>query len=395
MKKTLLSLFSLTLTMCLAAPTRAQNDNSKTPTLLVDDDKVQCPTASFTSIQAAVNAAQPGDMIRVCPGTYPEQVTIEKPLSILGDNGAVVIPSNVTPNASDPSTAESIAAVIVVRNTNDVAIEGLIVDGSNNDITECGPDFIGILFQNASGRVAHNAVRHIRLAPSLPGCQSGNAILVQSSSGGESDVEIHQNSVSDYQKNGITGDEPGTEMTVTGNVVTGIGPNASIAQNGIQAGFGAKGSIVGNSVAGNVYSPCASVQQCEANGTGILVYQSDEVQVTDNSVGTNQVGIFIGGNDSRVRDNTVFNSQVLIGVAIAGDKNDVTRNEITHSDDTGVLIQGNNNQVERNRITDAAVGILKITGSVGNTLAGNRFFATLVPVEDPAAGKPIAVKPVR
>src|SRR5262245_37456605 len=39
-------------------------------TLLVDDDKVQCPTATFTSIQAAVTAAAAGDTINVCPGNY-------------------------------------------------------------------------------------------------------------------------------------------------------------------------------------------------------------------------------------------------------------------------------------------------------------------------------------
>jgi pectin methylesterase-like acyl-CoA thioesterase len=45
-------------------------------TLVVDDDKVQCPNADFTSIQAAVTAATPGTTIVVCPGTYTEQVTI-------------------------------------------------------------------------------------------------------------------------------------------------------------------------------------------------------------------------------------------------------------------------------------------------------------------------------
>ena len=36
--------------------------------LIVDDDKVQCPNAQFTSISAAVAAAAPGGTIRVCPG---------------------------------------------------------------------------------------------------------------------------------------------------------------------------------------------------------------------------------------------------------------------------------------------------------------------------------------
>lgn len=44
--------------------------------LVVDDDLADCPTATFTSIQAAVNAAPVGAKIRVCRGTYTEQVTI-------------------------------------------------------------------------------------------------------------------------------------------------------------------------------------------------------------------------------------------------------------------------------------------------------------------------------
>jgi hypothetical protein len=50
------------------------------PTVLVDDDGVQCPSATFTTIGAAVAAANPGDVIGVCPGTYNESVVVDKPL---------------------------------------------------------------------------------------------------------------------------------------------------------------------------------------------------------------------------------------------------------------------------------------------------------------------------
>src|SRR5437899_2120213 len=36
--------------------------------IVVDDDRVQCPEAQFTSIQEAVGAAPSGSTIRVCPG---------------------------------------------------------------------------------------------------------------------------------------------------------------------------------------------------------------------------------------------------------------------------------------------------------------------------------------
>ena len=59
-------------------------------TLVVDDDKQQCPNADFTSINAAITAAAPGDKIRVCPGLYNENVVVDKAgLSLQGStNGS-------------------------------------------------------------------------------------------------------------------------------------------------------------------------------------------------------------------------------------------------------------------------------------------------------------------
>jgi len=46
-------------------------------TLVVDDDFLDCPQADFSSIQAAVAAADPGNKILVCPGTYRETVVVD------------------------------------------------------------------------------------------------------------------------------------------------------------------------------------------------------------------------------------------------------------------------------------------------------------------------------
>ncbi|MGA8142973.1 MAG: NosD domain-containing protein [Candidatus Acidiferrales bacterium] len=387
------------LTLALSSAPRAiaaQDDHSnmkKKPTTLVDDDKVQCPTAKFTSIQAAVDAANPGDSIRVCAGIYAEQVVISKPLTLEGDNGAIVIPGAVTTNGSDIPSGTPVAAVILVKDAQVVEIEGLIVDGSNNGISGCSPDFKGILYQNTSGVIQHNAVRHIRLSPAFPGCQSGEAIEVETASGANSDVVIHDNSVWDYQKNGVTANEIGTQAAVDSNTVTGLGPTPAIAQNGIQIAFGATGSVTGNSVADNVFSACVSPEQCATNAAGILIFESDSVDVENNTAGTNQIGIFIGGKKSRVRNNFVFNATVLIGIALVGDNNQVRRNNITHSDEAAVYIQGNGNNIQNNEITDAAIGILKISGSTGTTRSGNTFFATPIEVQDPAPSAAMKVVP--
>ena len=44
--------------------------------LIVDNDGLDCPNWEYPTIQSAVDAAMPGDKIKVCRGMYMEQVTI-------------------------------------------------------------------------------------------------------------------------------------------------------------------------------------------------------------------------------------------------------------------------------------------------------------------------------
>ncbi len=62
-------------------------------TLYVNPDGV-CGgnTPCFTTIQAAINAAAPGDTIQVAAATYAEQINVNKALTLLGPN------ANVNPN---------------------------------------------------------------------------------------------------------------------------------------------------------------------------------------------------------------------------------------------------------------------------------------------------------
>lgn len=70
-----------------SAPAWAQSHG----TIFVDDDRQQCRNAEFTSIQAAVQAAPPGARIHVCPGVYPESVTVDRPLTIDGAGPSVKV----------------------------------------------------------------------------------------------------------------------------------------------------------------------------------------------------------------------------------------------------------------------------------------------------------------
>lgn len=83
-------------------------------------------------------------------------------------------------------------------------------------------------------------------------------------------VVIDGNTVDNYGKNGITANEAGTFVRVADNKVTGRGPIASgdAAQNGVQLGFGAHGSVTNNTISNNYYTPTSFV------ACGLLYFQA-------------------------------------------------------------------------------------------------------------------------
>jgi parallel beta-helix repeat protein len=354
---------------------------SADPVLVVDDDGAQCPGAGYATIQAAVNAASPNATIRVCPGTYDEQVTIAKPLKLKGDNGAVVMPSPMAANTTSLSSGAAIAVAILVMDTTNVTLEGLTVDGSGSGIV-CAPNMVGIYYRNASGKVKNAAVRHMKSLPGGEGCQSGLGIFVQSGAGGTAKVEVENSSVHDYQKNGITGNGSGTELKAKGNVVTGIGPTTGAGQNGIQIGDGATGEIEDNMVMNHIWAPCVSVASCAWIATNILIYKSDDVKIAKNAAGKSQTGIYLWGNQGKVEGNHIFDTDIFDGLVLFGDDNKAENNTITHSDEAAIYLQGDGNKVTGNKINEAPIGVWKF-GGTGNVIEGNQFVNTPVPVLDP------------
>lgn len=345
-----------------------------------------CPAAKYTTIQDAINAASAGDEIVVCNGTYTEQLSINKSLDIEANSGAFLVPSSIQENSMSLATGDAIAAAVLVSNATNVTINGLTVDGVNNGIMECAPRLIGVYFQNSSGVLRHAAVRNFKLsAASLNACQSGTGVFVESGGGQTSDVEIADCSIHDYQKNGITANELGTNARIHHNVVTGIGPTPGAAQNGIQIGFSATGAIRGNTVANNVWSLCTGASTCETVATDILVTESDGVHITDNTAGVSQVGIFVDGNNAEVRGNRAYNASVFENIRVQGNGSRVANNEVFNGGDADIYVQGNDNFTVNNSITEAPVGILEASGSTGNRFNGNTFFNVGVNIQDPPA----------
>jgi hypothetical protein len=349
------------------------------------------PGTHFTTISAAVAAAPSGSTIHVCPGTYPEQVMITTSnLTLVGvengtsDAAVVVSPSGgVVANATD-IFGNPVAAQIFVQGATAVTIARLTVDGSANGLSSCATNLEGIYFQNSSGSVMNNAVRNQILDPADLGCEGGLAINVEGNTG-TSAVTVSNNSVHNYQKNGITADGLGSgtgpTVSVTGNTVIGIGPNPSIAQNGIQIGFGATGSVQNNRVADDIYTGSS------AQGSGILIYASENVTASNNTVETTQAGVATASdptygpaNGATVTSNHIGGTQNFDAVDLCSSNNTAESNVIDGSAQSGIHADdscpssGTGNTIEHNTINEACAGILEGPSATGNTVTPNTFF---------------------
>jgi hypothetical protein len=349
----------------------------------------------FSTIQAAVNAVPTGSTIEICPGTYLEQVTISgKTLTLTGievgssDAAVIAVPTGgVTQNATDIA-GNPVAAQIFVENATGVTISRLTVDGSGNGLSSCSLNLQGIYYQNSSGTITDDAVRN-QIVPMEEGCQIGLAINVESSSG-TPQVTVSNNSVRNYQKNGITAaglgsGNPGPNVSVTGNTVIGIGPTPAIAQNGIQISYGATGKVSGNDVADDIYTGS------NFSSSGILIYASVGITVSNNTVESTQVAIataadptFGLADDASVTSNHIGGTQNFDAIDLCSNGNVAESNIIHGSAQSGIHADdqcpgpsstpsGNNNSIQKNTINEACAGILEGSGT-GNTFGPNTFY---------------------
>jgi parallel beta-helix repeat protein len=284
----------------------------------VDDDKVQCKKADFTSIQAAVNAAaaHPGkDRIEVCSGRYEEQVRIEGPAQDrlqLAAKKHTKLDRDVTADPSKeaiiqfPGTAlpTNPRALVLVRNAQKVQVSGFRITGPYvfDTCAEALDRTYGVRVDgDGSLKLDHNRITEIRNAnPALRGCQNG--IAVQVGRQVESQVGragIYRNLIDLYEKNGPTIDGPGSFARIRHNDIYGEGPTAVVAQNGVQVGREAGANVEHNLVADNDYIPPTTT------ASGLILFDYGKLEVGHNEVLRNDVGIYLDGQDAAVDHNVV------------------------------------------------------------------------------------------
>jgi hypothetical protein len=271
----------------------------------VDDDGADCPAAEFTSVQAAVTAADPGDTIRVCAGVYQEQVRIPA-----GKDGLKLF-STPTGAATikAPAAMSDPGDIVYVEGARDVSIDRFVISGPLPDSQFCSPlARTGVrIGQGGSASLADNYITEIRSAsPSNRGCQNGIAVLVGRRFEGEvGQATLRDNVIDRYQKAGVVVDNAGSYAEIAQNRIQGDGPNPTIAQNGIQVSRGADADVFKNIVTDNLFSPGTD------SSSGLILFETSGLAIKDNYVARNDLDIAGVGNFGPLTASVIEKNEVL------------------------------------------------------------------------------------
>jgi len=201
-----------------------------------------CQSATFRTIQSAVNAARPGGTVVVCEGTYHEQVVVAKPLSLVGQR-ASIDEAGVTPglqlNVPGLGTRTIFAAVVIL--SSDVRFSGFTVEHAQGEgilAAGLGGDISGIA-------ISHSAVMHNDLGFGFPKpkssyfeCAASGQIPGDCGEGVHFTAiaysTIYRNVIADNSGGVLLSDDTGPTHNnlVAGNLVTGNSTDCGITVPG-------------------------------------------------------------------------------------------------------------------------------------------------------------------
>jgi parallel beta-helix repeat protein len=258
---------SLGLALALAALVVGQPPSAKTITV--------CPSGcQFTKIQDAINAATAGDTIEVQAGTYVENLTITKSLTLRGaDPAATIIDGSNGVAAKIPT--------IVVEKTENVTITGFTITRG---------------YRGVWGRWVTN----LRLLKNVLTRNIRQNILYGANTGiGPVTGEISENQILESIRESEDGRGHGihlmgkSEATISNNLIQGNG------MTGIMVYVASKVTITNNTIKENALG-------------GLYVYNAI-VEVRDNTFTSNgEIGIWVDVDESLLAPFASVRSQVII-----------------------------------------------------------------------------------
>lgn len=318
----------------------------------------------FATIQAAVDAAPSGSTIQVCPGTYPEQVAIDKPLVLKGISsgtaGAVVITAPATglvPNFTGGMYG-TVAAQLLVHDTTGVTINDFTIDGTG---TACPAPagWAGIAYESYSGAIAITNVA-VRNVGSYPDCKGASVL---SELGGS--LTLQNSSIRGFYY-GVISSEGGT-VTISGNLV----------QSGLCG-------IYVVAATGKVVISNNSVVDIDANSQSAAIFLASLVNIITS-------GVTISGNTVEGKTQAGIDLDSIVNAKITGNKvsgfrfglfldeltNSVAQTNTIRNAEEGIFIAdygtSGGNTVTNNTVNEADCGVY--TGAlIGSKVAPNSLY---------------------
>lgn len=248
-------------------------------------DWVVEPQGKISSIQAAVEKAEPGDRILIRKGIYKEVIRIssKRDLQLIADEGAEI---QLAQQVTNP-------VILSVENSQNIRVVGLRISGMGNGI---GDRFYGIAFTGSTGLVKDVTVTGVKIRQ---GDRSKAIGIVIDGSVGTSEVTIAQTRVLDFDKAGIAVRGAGARVVIRDCLITGLGKTTQVPQNGIQLTEQASGSLIRN-----VIEECWYTGETWA-ATGILLKTVSEVLVQENLLRGCLVGVgYERGENKKLVNNT-------------------------------------------------------------------------------------------
>jgi hypothetical protein len=332
------------LVVAIPAPSALAADRART--LLVP--------SGYPTIQAAIDAARPGDRIRVRAGTYVEQVQIDKNVTIRGagrDKTIIKAPSTLQPNDAEET------AIVDITGGASVQISRLTVAGPGSGTCDDGALTAGIRVRNeAHLDLRWAAVRNIHDTPFAACFRTANAIYVGDVPSPTASATIKHTQVTNYQGSGIVVLGFGSTAVISHSRVKGPGMAKGVSTSGIEFPVGSVGTIDHNVVSGNVCPP------------------------SDTSCGTDwfnqfqMAGITAGGwgPGTVIKDNLLFDNQVGM---LLGESDVIRGNRMIDNDFFGLVLADGEFKVEDGRIQGGGGGVWAIATSADThiTLDDVRF----------------------
>lgn len=270
----------------------------------------------FTSIQAAVDAANDGEQITIRPGKYVEQITIVgKNLTLVGRRGATIQAPEAMQDTLSPIAGVEARPIILVAEA-DVTIRDLVIDGANSAANN--PFLEGIAFINADGVIRGNVVKNIGFGePTLVFDDEGNpiyqgeAIVVVNFGVTPRTVTITENWVVNYNSSGLTlfaqamPEDPtlgNLTVNVLNNTIIGSGPNEVLGQWGVFFG-GYEAAQMSGTLKGNRIRDLITVDQYPSPGTGIAMKDTVNTEISGNTFENVDIGLNVSGLNTQVLEN--------------------------------------------------------------------------------------------